>query len=54
MVETEECKCGEESTKGCYGIRNDEIYSEYYCDACFAKRNDKKPKEKKVNVQPSV
>ena len=32
-------KCGKESTKGCHGIKDAEIYSEYYCDECFSHRN---------------
>lgn len=27
--------CNAESTIGAHGIRNDEIYDEYYCEACW-------------------
>jgi hypothetical protein len=32
------CKCGKETTKGCHGIEDGSIYSEYYCDTCFHNR----------------
>lgn len=31
------CKCGAESTKGCHGVRNGQIYSEHFCDSCYNK-----------------
>lgn len=34
--------CGEESTKGCHGVKEDKIYSEYYCDSCYNSKNGKK------------
>ena len=36
------CGCGEESSKGCHGIKDDRVYSEYYCDSCFEKRKQVK------------
>ena len=34
------CKiCGEDSTKGCHGVTNMLVYSEYYCDTCYNKRD---------------
>lgn len=44
-MDTDKCKCGKESTKGCHGIKNEEIYSEYYCDDCFNKRKQEKEDE---------
>jgi hypothetical protein len=32
------CKCGAESTRGCHGVRDGEVYSEYFCDEHFNKR----------------
>lgn len=32
------CACGAESTRGCHGFRDGEIYDEYYCDECFKKK----------------
>lgn len=43
------CKCGKESTRGCHGFRNEEIYSEYYCDECFNKRNKLKEEENELS-----
>ena len=31
------CECGEESTVGCHGITEGEVYDEYYCDKCWNK-----------------
>lgn len=38
LPEPKDCECGEESTKGCHGIKDNEVYSEYLCDSCFSKR----------------
>jgi len=38
ISESNNCECGQESTKGCHGIKDEEVYSEYYCDECFNKR----------------
>ena len=35
------CKCGEESELGVHGVRNGGIYSEYYCKACYNKKEKK-------------
>lgn len=32
-----DCKCGAESDFGCHGVRNGEIFSEYYCKNCYNK-----------------
>jgi hypothetical protein len=45
MKESDKCLCNEESTKGCHGIRNGEVYSEYYCDDCYNKRENKSIKD---------
>lgn len=45
----DKCKCGDESTKGCHGITGGEVYSEYYCDACFVTRNEPKKVKKNGN-----
>ena len=36
------CKCGEESTRGCHGINDEGVYSEYYCDKCYHSKLQKK------------
>ncbi len=42
MVENEEkCGCGKESTRGCHGVKDGQIYSEHFCDGCFHDRNSK-------------
>lgn len=46
--ESDACECGEESTKGCHGFKNEKMYSEYFCDSCYNKRNDKVEKHEKV------
>ena len=38
--------CQEESTKGCHGVKDGVIYSEYYCDDCY---NSKPLKSEKNN-----
>ena len=38
-VDKTECPCGEESVYGAHGIRDGEIYSEYFCEKCWNKRN---------------
>ena len=50
-MEEDACECGEKSTRGCHGIRNNEIYSEYYCDSCYNRKNSKKEvKDESDNV----
>jgi hypothetical protein len=34
----DKCKCGAESDYGCHGVKNMEVYSEYYCTDCYNKR----------------
>ena len=31
----DKCSCGQESTRGCHGIRDGEVYDEYYCEDCY-------------------
>lgn len=45
-METDKCKCGEESTRGCHGIKDSEIYDEYYCDDCYNKKSCNKEIDK--------
>lgn len=35
------CRCGEESCYGVHGLKNNTVYSEYYCNKCYydTKRN---------------
>ena len=33
------CKCGQESTHGAHGVRDNEVFSEYFCQKCY---NNKK------------
>jgi hypothetical protein len=33
----DQCKCGAESDFGCHGVRDGEVYSEFYCKACYNK-----------------
>jgi hypothetical protein len=39
MKETEKCSCGKEAEYGAHGIKEDEVYSEYYCEKCWNNRN---------------
>lgn len=32
------CSCGAESDVGCHGFRHGEIYDEYHCYECWAKK----------------
>lgn len=34
------CKCGKESDFGCHGVKNSEVYSEYYCKECYHKEHE--------------
>lgn len=36
--ENDNCKCGQESDFGCHGVKNDEVYSEFYCKDCYNKK----------------
>lgn len=47
MAKEDACLCGKKSTKGCHGIKDREVYSEFYCDECFNKRNLIGKKDKK-------
>lgn len=39
VVNEDVCQvCNQESTKGCHGVKEGSIYSEYYCDECFQNR----------------
>lgn len=35
---TDNCDCGNQSDYGAHGIRDGEIYDEYYCEECWSKR----------------
>ncbi len=37
MEDEDKCKCGKPSEMGCHGIRDGEVYSEYYCHECYNK-----------------
>lgn len=41
ITTTNVCECGQDSDFGCHGIRNEEIYSEYYCTDCYNRRKRK-------------
>lgn len=41
------CNCGEESTRGCHGLKDGELYDEYFCDNCYNKTNQ----TKKVRIE---
>lgn len=30
--------CGEESSYGCHGVTDGDVFDEYWCEACFSKR----------------
>jgi hypothetical protein len=32
------CACRAESTRGCHGLREGRIYSEYFCDDCYNRK----------------
>jgi hypothetical protein len=32
------CECGSVSDFGCHGIRDGEVYSEFYCRECYNKK----------------
>ena len=34
------CSCGEESDYGAHGLRDGEIYDEYFCEKCWNKKNN--------------
>lgn len=40
--EPTECACGQESTRGCHGVKDGAIYSDYYCDKCYSDRGENK------------
>jgi hypothetical protein len=33
----DKCACGKDSDFGCHGIKNEEVYSEFYCKECYNK-----------------
>lgn len=37
---TDNCPCGEESEFGCHGVRNGQVYSEYFCKKCKNQREE--------------
>lgn len=39
LVQQDNCKCGAESTRGCHGIKDNEVYDAYYCDECYNKKD---------------
>jgi hypothetical protein len=42
MPDLEPCsKCGDESDYGAHGIKNGQIYSEYWCATCWSERGRK-------------
>ena len=46
------CECGEESTRGCHGIENGQVFSKHYCDKCYHGKNsleDKVENEKEIS-----
>lgn len=38
ITENTNCPCGEESVYGCHGVREGEVYTEYFCKVCYNKR----------------
>jgi len=34
----DKCKCGKESDYGCHGIKDGEVYSEFYCKECYQEK----------------
>lgn len=32
------CDCGKDSDFGCHGVRNGDLYSEYFCKSCYNRR----------------
>ena len=34
------CKCGKERDYGCHGVKDREVYSEYYCKECYHKEHE--------------
>lgn len=42
------CQCGEESTRGCHGMKNGAIYDEYFCDYCYNNKSNLKKEVKYV------
>lgn len=47
----DKCACGKESTRGCHGIKDGEIFSEHPCDDCFNSRNKEDKDETTKTVQ---
>ena len=37
----EKCKCGDESTINGHGVKDGKVYSEYWCDSCYNKKDVK-------------
>jgi hypothetical protein len=33
------CQCGQESDFGCHGVRDMEVYSEFFCKKCYHKKD---------------
>ena len=39
VEEDTNCKCGEESTRGCHVIKDGVVLTEYQCDKCYNKKD---------------
>jgi hypothetical protein len=50
MDNEDNCKCGKESTRGCHGFMDGEIYNEYYCDECYNRKDSLEEKENEPTV----
>lgn len=35
--ETQNCKCGQPSDFGCHGVRDMEVFSDFFCKECYNK-----------------
>ncbi len=39
-MDNTKCDCGKESDFGYHGVRDGEVYSEYYCKECYNKKEE--------------
>jgi hypothetical protein len=39
--ESDNCQCGKESDYGCHGVRDGQVYDEFYCKECYHKKDKK-------------
>lgn len=39
--ESDKCECGAESDYGCHGVRDAQVYDEFYCKECYNKKDKK-------------